>query len=122
MYRPQAKKLTTFLPDFELLLQFLRRLKHDTIIFGDFNIDTTKDSADKIKCENLLLVYNFRRQNFEPTRVTRKSTTCLNFYITSYQTVHQIEKTTMSDHYTVLGEIPGVKIEETATSHSKIRT
>ena len=55
-------ELTTFFPEFELLLQFLRSLKHDTILFGLFNIDTIKDSADKIKYENLLLAYNFRRQ------------------------------------------------------------
>ena len=71
---------------------------------------------------NLTLAYNFRRQNSEPTRVTPTSSTCLDHYITSYQTVHQSEKTTMSDHYTVLGEIPDVKYEVTAESHCKIRT
>ena len=55
VYRPQAKSLTTFLPEFELLFQLLRRVKHDTIIFEDFNIDTIKDSAEKIKYKNLPL-------------------------------------------------------------------
>ena len=47
MYRPQTNKLTTFLLVFELLVQFLRHFEHDTIILGDFNIDTINDSADK---------------------------------------------------------------------------
>ena len=36
-----------FLPKFEDLLQFLRTLKHDTILYGDFNIDSIKESKDK---------------------------------------------------------------------------
>ena len=126
VYRPQANKLTshicTFLPEFEGLLQFLRSLKHYTNIFGDFNIDTVKHSADKIKYENILLAFNFRAQNCEPTRVTPTSSTCLDHYITSYQTLHQTETTTMSDHYTVLGEIPYVKVEVTTESHCKTQT
>ena len=122
VYRPHAHKLTAFFPEFELLLQFLRSLKHDTIIFGDFNIDTIKDSADKTNYENLLLAYNFKRQNSEPTRVTSTSSTCLDHYITSYTTTNQTEKTTMSDHYSVLGEIPAVKTEVITTDDSIIRT
>ena len=112
-------ELTTFFPGFKLLLLFLGRLKH-VFIFGGFNIDTIKDSADKILNESLLLTYNFRRQNSEPTQVTPTSSTCLDHNITSYQTVHQTEKNTTSGHYTVLGETSDVKIEVTATSHSKI--
>ena len=122
VYRPQANKLSAFFPEFELLLQFVRSLKHDTIIFGDFNIDTIKESADKIKYENLLLAYNFRRQNSEPTRVTPTTSTCLDHYITSFQATHKTEKTTMSDHYTVLGEIPEVEIDATTANQSNIFT
>ena len=43
-------------------------------------------------------------------------------YITRVQTTHQTDETTMSDHCTVLGETPDVKIEVTTAGHSKIRT
>ena len=113
IYRPHSLKIPNFLQAFEHLLEFLRNLKHDTILCGDFNIDIIKDSKEKLEYENLLLAYDFKRQNSDPTRVTPTSATCLDHISsTSYQIKTETIKTTISDHYTVLGTIPGVIMRE----------
>ena len=108
MYRPHINKMSHFLPEFENLLQFLRKLKYDTVLFGDFNIDSLKYSTDRINYDNILSAYNFKRQNNEPTRVTATSSTCIDHLITSYQVENKTIKSTISDHYSVMGEIPGI--------------
>ena len=85
----------------EHLLMFLRNLKHDTILRGDFNIDTIKDSKEKLDFENLLLAYDFKQQKSDPSRVTPTSATCIDHISISYQMNTETIKTTISDHYTV---------------------
>ena len=55
-------KIPSFLQEFEKLLEFLRRLKNDTTLCGDFNIDTIKASKDKSDYEKLLSAFDFKRQ------------------------------------------------------------
>ena len=95
-------------------------MSNDTIICGDFNIDTIANSKDKYDYETLLLAFDFKRQNFEPTRITATSSTCLDHVITSYQVKTETIQTTMSDHFTVLGTIPGVFFNEPVISEEKI--
>ena len=83
----------------------LKVFKKETILFGDFNIDTLKDSTDKMKHESMLTAYNFQIRNFEPTRVTPKTKTCLDHFISSNHFSNKTLKTTISDHYSVLLEI-----------------
>ena len=101
--------MSHFLSEFENLLQFLRKLKNDTVLFGDFNIDCLKYSLDRTNYENILSAYNYKRQNSEPTRVTATSSTCIDHLITSYQVEHKTIKSTINDHYSVLAETPGIK-------------
>ena len=54
--------------------------------------------------------------------MTPTSSTRLDHYITKYAANDQKQKVSMSDHYTVLGEIPAVKIEQTKSTDIKIRT
>ena len=112
IYRPHSLKLPNFLQAFRLLLEFLWNLKHDTILCGDFNIDTIKDSKEKLEYENLLLAYDFKRKNSDPTRVTPTFATCLDHISTSYQINTETIKTTISDHYTVSGTILGVIMKD----------
>ena len=112
IYRPHSLKLPNFLQAFRHLLEFLWNLKHDTILCGDFNIDTIKDSKENLEYENSLLAYDFKRQNSHPTRVTPTFATCLDHISTSYQINTETIKTTISDHYTVSGTILGVIMKE----------
>ena len=90
-----------------------------TILCGDFKIDTIKKSKDKSDYEKLLLAFDFRRQNFEPSRITPTSATCHDHIVTNYLIKTETTKTTISDHYTVLGAIPGVVVKKSKNSGMK---
>ena len=64
VYRPQNHKLKNFVPQFEEFLTFLRGLKHDTVIFGDFTLDTLVDSKSRNDYEKLLYAFDFKQQSF----------------------------------------------------------
>ena len=78
-----------FVPDFEDVLQFLKTLKHDTLLFGEYNIDIIKDSKDNSDYESLIATYCFKRQNLQHTRVTETSSTCLDDLLTSFPVKHE---------------------------------
>ena len=42
-------------------------------VFGDFNIVTLADSKPRNDYEKLLYAFDFKRQNYQPTRVTATS-------------------------------------------------
>ena len=105
VYRHHSIKMRFFLNQKEKLLEFLRSLSNDTIICRDFNIDTIANSKEKKDYVTLLLAFDFKCQNFEPTRVTPPSSTCLDHVVTSYKVKTDTIQTTMSDHFTVLGTI-----------------
>ena len=62
MYRPHSQKISHFLQAFENLLEILRNLKNDTILCGDFIIDTFKISEDNFDDEKLLLALDFKKK------------------------------------------------------------
>ena len=52
--------MSQFFPEFEELLHNLKAFKKETILFNDFNIDTLKDSTDKMKYKSMLAAYKIR--------------------------------------------------------------
>ena len=106
IYRPDTYKPTQFVEHFEDLLLFLKALKYESFLFGDFNIDTLIDGTNKNRYENILKAYDLAVQNSEPTRVTPTFKTCIDQFISSSPTDTITLKTTISDHYTILGKIP----------------
>ena len=105
LYRPDTYKPTQFLQQFEDLLLFLKSLKYESFLFGDFKIDTLKNETNFNRYENILNAYDLAVQNSEPTRVTPTSKTCLDHFISSSPTNTITLKTTISDYYTILGKI-----------------
>ena len=112
IYRPQTCRLTTFMPEFEKLLLFLKTLNNETIIFGNFKIDTLVDSTEKRNYHDLLASFSYENQNFEPTRVTATSSTCLDHVSATEPLQTETIRTTISDHYTLLSEIPILENKE----------
>ena len=106
IYRPDTYKPTQFLQQFENLLLFLKCLKYESFLFGDFIIDTLKNETNINRYENILNAYDLAVQISEPTRVTPTSKTCLDYFISSNPTETKTIKTTISDHYTKFGKIP----------------
>ena len=109
LYRNEKFYLTQFFPQLEQLLHQLKMLKNETIIFGDFNIDTQKNDNDKKNYESLLAAYDFKLRNFEPTRVTAKTKSCLDHFISLNEFATDTIKTTISDHYSVILKLPESK-------------
>ena len=62
--------------------------------------------------ENLLLAFDFKRQTSDPSSVTPTFAICLDHISACNQINTETIKTTVSDHYTVLGTIPGVIMKE----------
>ena len=78
-----------------------------------------KNQTTNCFIRNYFLHLNWNGKTFEgknrqkePTRVTTTPATCLDHIVTSYQINTETIKRTISDHYTVLGAIPGVIVNE----------
>ena len=67
------------------------------MIFGDFNFDTTVESKQMKDYENLLTAFDYRKQNFLPTRVTPTSATCLDQVIASFSVSTETVNKSFSD-------------------------
>ena len=106
VYRPDGVKFTVFLDLFESLLLFLKTLKHDCTLFGDFNIDTLTDDNEKRKYVNLLAAYGYEIQNSLSTRATTTSSTCLDHVISCFPNETKTVKVPVSDNYALQSEIP----------------
>ena len=50
VYRPQ-NRINSFIEDLDKVFAFLSILEEETLIFGDFNIDTLKPSCEKTQYE-----------------------------------------------------------------------
>ena len=99
-------------------MQFINFFNHDSIIFGDLNIDTLKTDCDHENCVSLLSAYDFQLRNFEPTRVTSKSKTCIDHMISPNDILTETNKTTISDHYSVLAKCPETgRLDKTKEKH-----
>ena len=111
VYQNEKFRLPHFLPELEELMHNLKAFKKETILFGDFKIETLKDSTDKIKYESMLTAYNFQIRIFVPTRIAPKTKTCLDHFISSNYFSTKTLKTTISDNYSVLLETSDAKKE-----------
>ena len=76
-------------------------MNQEILIFCDFNIDTLRDEKIQRDYRNLLSAYNLGIRNFEPTRVTPTSKTCIDHSITTNEIETETLQTTISDHCTV---------------------
>ena len=106
VYRPWTMRLTQFFPKFEHVLHFINSFNHESIIFGDFNIDTLKTDCDHENYVSLLNAYDFQHRNVEPTRVTPKSKPCIDHMISQNDILTETIKTTISDQHSVLAKFP----------------
>ena len=121
VYRPETMRLTQFFPKFEHVLHFINSFIHESIIFGDFNIDTLKTDCDHENYVSLLNAYDFQLKNFEPTRVTPKSRTCIDHMISQNDILTETVKTTISDHYSVLAKFPKTGRHEKTREQQSVR-
>ena len=111
VYRPDAPKFLEFLELMEDLPAFLKTLKHDCIIFRDFNIDTLIVNYEQKFYRNLLAAYGFSIKNTSSTRVTSTKLTCLDHVVTFVPVETETVQFTINDHYTLEASITPVHAE-----------
>ena len=95
-----------FFTAFDVLLNFLKSMESETIIFGDFNIDTVKKLKDKAEYTKFLAAYDYEVRYFTPIEVIPTSKTCLDHMITERTICLKRIQTTISDHFTVAANMP----------------
>lgn len=79
VYRPPAGNVQIFLTALDEVLDRLNSNKlYEIIITGDFNVDFIKPSSDKDSLVDLLESYGLNPVFSEPSRVTRRSQTCID--------------------------------------------
>ena len=108
VYRSPNQTYSTFLENLDYLLNELRLLKRNPVIVGDFNFDIlAKDEKPEVlSYKTLLKSFDLDFCLSEPTRVTENSATCIDHFITEDFYPVTVIKTTISDHYALLGELP----------------
>ena len=110
--------MNNFLVHFEKLLHFLSSLRSETVIFGDFNIDTLIDVTDSRKYTNLLKAFGCEIRSILPTRITTISKSCLDHIITQNNNIQtDTIETSISDHFTVMADL-GIKLESNSDTNS----
>ena len=119
VYRPDTFRVNKFLDHFKKL-HFLSPLRSETVIFGDFNIDTLIDNTDSRKYTNLLKAFRFEVRNNLPTRITINSESCIDHIITRNNNIQtDTIKTTISDLFTVMAMADlGIKLESNSNTNS----
>lgn len=83
-----------------LIINKFERENAQVIIVGDFNIDMLKDSNKRTEWLNFLSSHNITQAIFDPTRITRSTSTCIDGIYTNINCHFstQIIDTHISDH------------------------
>lgn len=87
LYRPPSGAFSGFFDQVEKILNLVSKdskQKH-VIICGDLNIDALSDSAQKTELFSLLDSFGLFSHVNEPTRVTERSETCIDYIITNQE-------------------------------------
>lgn len=99
VYRPN--KLISF-DSFEIVLGNLIPKYDNFVIMGDFNVDMSKQSVESSNFVNIFLPFGGHILKSSPTRITDKSSTQLDLFITNRPDLFKSIKTraipTISDH------------------------
>lgn len=85
-YRPPDGNLLAFFEAFETFLVFINDNQYNVICGGDFNIDMYSDSTSKREMNNLVSMYGCANTIVHPTRITLRSETTLDLFITNFHT------------------------------------
>lgn len=84
LYRPPQGDFGEFLERLEMCLgSFFARSHPLVVIAGDFNVDFTRESGNKLKTENIFGGFDLHRVFSEPSRITLTSSTCIDNVFTN---------------------------------------
>ena len=104
VYGAKTFRLMKLFPKINFLLQFLKSLRGDTIIFGNFNIETLRELNDKAEYTLLIAAYDLDVRKFSPTIITPTSKTYLNHFMTKRSISTKI-RTSITDRFKITANI-----------------
>ena len=115
MYRSPRTNVESFIDNIDLHLQekLNNNQSTETIIIGDLNIDINEKSALTVRYLNTLLSYGFYPTINKPTRVTSKSSTCIDHcFIRTNRPLTDIYAAVLedyiTDHYPLIVKIASI--------------
>ena len=83
---PPNLKLEFFLNLFEDLLLEMKALIGEILLMGGLNVNIMSSQRNFFDYKSLLLSFDLEVQNFQPTRVTKISSTCIDRIIAAEET------------------------------------
>lgn len=100
VYRPPSGSINIFLEKFEVILSNLIENNTNIVIAGDFNIDLSGDTNEKLEFCSLINSFNITETITDFTRITPNSKSCIDNILTNLERSHQAEvlQTMISDH------------------------
>ena len=121
LYRPPNAD-TEYFKNMIDILEIITSEGNEVIVLGDMNYDYKHDEYDPVnpivEIEDLFLM---KQIISEPTRVTEKSSKCLDHILTTMSECHNVCgvcKTSVSDHYLIYTSIESTR---TKNSHNHVR-
>ena len=102
---------------FEDLLLELKALSGEILLMGDLNVDIIGNQRNFFDYQNLLLSFDLEVQNFEPTRVTKSSSTCIDHIIAAEETQVTTINCTISDHFGLMCDLKIISEKQNVDSH-----
>ena len=85
--RHLSANLDKFFNFFEPMLHFMGTKNSKTLIFGDFKIIISEQSSMKKRYCELIELRGYRIRNYEPTRKTNLTISCIDHIITYYHLI-----------------------------------
>lgn len=102
IYRSPLGNFDTFLTNLDILLTSLyANLNSKIVLCGDFNINFLKESKNRQQLLNLVSTFNLVQCIFNATRVTKKTSSCIDNFFTNLEncSARIIDDINLSDHY-----------------------
>ena len=95
----------------------MKALSDEFLLMGDLNIDIISSQRNFIDYKDLLLSFDLEVQNIEPTRVTKTSSTCIDYIIAAEETQVTTINCTISDHYRLMSDLKIVSEKQNLDSY-----
>lgn len=102
IYRPHSSIFDHFISLCETTLNTLSSTRNNITILGDFNFDFNKPSPCSLSIIDLFNSYGLKRMIFDPTRVTKYSSTCIDNIFSNTQGLANVKlNVDISDHFPI---------------------
>ena len=99
IYRPPKASFTNSMQDLRKIFEVLNSSNKRFIVAGDFNIDTLVGNSNSVTYNDLLDEFQLKQLVKEPTRVTSKTSTCLDHIVSNIDFIKA-----RSTHFSIFDE------------------